>query len=52
MLWKIGKKKVKVGIYGFTGCAGDQLSLLHWEDDLLHILKAVEVKSFLMAKIW
>ena len=50
MIWRIGTKKLKVGIYGFTGCAGDQLAILHWEDELLDILNSVEIKSFLMAK--
>lgn len=40
----------KVGIYGLTGCAGDQLTILNCEDELLNLFEAVEVKSFLMAK--
>ena len=28
-------EKLKVGIFGFTGCAGDQLVLIHDEDRLL-----------------
>ena len=50
MLWKYGEKKLKIGIYGFTGCAGDQLAILHWENELIDILGAAKVKSFLMAK--
>lgn len=40
----------RIGIYGFTGCAGDQLTILHSEDELLYLFKEVVVKSFLMAK--
>lgn len=40
----------KVGIYGFTGCAGDQLMILNCEDQLLDLLGAVEMCSFVMAK--
>jgi len=50
MFWKLGEKKLKIGIYGFTGCAGDQLAILHWEDDLLSIFNDADIKSFLMAK--
>jgi sulfhydrogenase subunit delta len=38
-----------VGIFGLTGCAGDQLVILNCEDQLLDILRALEVKDFLMA---
>lgn len=41
--------KPKVGFYGFTGCAGDQLAIIHCEDELLDIFSAVDVRSFLMA---
>ncbi len=44
------KQSPKVGIYGFTGCAGDQLMILNCEDQLLDILGAVEMRSFVMAK--
>jgi len=44
------KHKLKVGIYGFTGCAGDQLTILHSEDELLDFFSSVEIKSFLMAQ--
>lgn len=44
------KKKLKVGIYGFTGCAGDQLAIVHSEDELLDFLSSVDVVSFLMAQ--
>ncbi len=42
--------KVKVGIYGLTGCGGDQLTILNCEDELLDIVDAADVLSFLMAK--
>jgi len=38
-----------VGIFGLTGCAGDQLVILNCEDQLLDILRALEVKDFSMA---
>ena len=41
--------KPKVGIYGLTGCAGDQLVLLNCEDELLVIAGALDIKSFPMA---
>ncbi|UCE80411.1 MAG: NADH:ubiquinone oxidoreductase [Methanobacteriota archaeon] len=40
----------KVGIYGFTGCAGDQLMILNCEDRLVDIIGAVDIHSFAMAK--
>lgn len=44
------KSSPKIGIYGFTGCAGDQLMILNCEDQLVDIFGTVEVRSFLMAK--
>ena len=41
--------KPKIGIYGFTGCAGDQLNILNCEDELLKLFDIFEVKSFVMA---
>ena len=41
--------KPKVGIYGFTGCAGDQLLILHTEDELLNLYNSIELRSFVMA---
>ncbi|UCE10334.1 MAG: hypothetical protein JSW61_15410 [Candidatus Thorarchaeota archaeon] len=41
--------KPRVGIYGFTGCAGDQLLIIHTEDRLLDFFNAVEMRSFVMA---
>ena len=41
--------KPKIGIYSLTGCAGDQLTILNCEDELLAIAQAVDIKSFIMA---
>jgi len=41
--------KPSVGIYGLTGCAGDQLVILNCEDELLDIVGALDVKSFTLA---
>lgn len=41
--------KPKIGIYGLTGCAGEQLTILNCEDELLAIAQAVDIKSFVMA---
>ncbi|MHA1770645.1 MAG: hypothetical protein ACTSYL_09705 [Candidatus Thorarchaeota archaeon] len=43
------KPKPRVGIYGLTGCAGDQLLLIHCEDELLDIFNAFDIRSFVMA---
>ncbi|MCK4233505.1 sulfhydrogenase 1 subunit delta, partial [candidate division WOR-3 bacterium] len=42
--------KKKIGIYGFTGCAGDQLTIIHSEDKLLSLFDKAEIVSFSMAK--
>lgn len=41
--------KPRVGIYGFTGCAGDQLAILNCEDELLELASLVNIVSFRMA---
>jgi len=41
--------KPKVGIFGLTGCAGDQLVILNCEDQLLKITGALDIRDFLMA---
>ena len=41
--------KPTVGIFGLTGCAGDQLVILNCEDQLLEIVGALDIKDFLMA---
>ena len=40
--------KPSVGIFGLTGCAGDQLVILNCEDRLLDVLAAVDLRDFLM----
>ena len=41
--------KPTVGIFGLTGCAGDQLVILNCEDELLDIVEALDIRDFLMA---
>ena len=47
---KTTKRLLRIGIYGLTSCAGDQLTILNCEDELLDIFNSAEMKSFLMAK--
>jgi sulfhydrogenase subunit delta len=42
-------KKLKIGIYGFTGCAGDQLLIIHTEPEIVNLFNAADIKSFVMA---
>ncbi|MFX1272697.1 MAG: sulfhydrogenase 1 subunit delta, partial [Promethearchaeota archaeon] len=41
--------KPRIGIYGFTGCAGDQLIIIHTEDQILNLFEATDIRSFVMA---
>jgi coenzyme F420-reducing hydrogenase gamma subunit len=41
--------KPAVGIFGLTGCAGDQLVILNCEDQLLDIARVLDLRDFLMA---
>ena len=41
--------KPTVGLFGLTGCAGDQLVILNCEDQLLDLVGALEIRDFLMA---
>jgi len=41
--------KPTVGIFGLTGCAGDQLVILNCEDQLLDLIALVDIRDFLMA---
>jgi len=41
--------KPRVGIFGLTGCAGDQLAIINCEDELLDIIGALDIRSFVMA---
>ena len=43
------EEKIKVGIYGFTGCAGDQLVIIHDEDRLVEYFTGADIRSFVMA---
>ena len=38
--------KPKVGVFGMTGCAGEQIVILNCEDQLRDILKVLDIKSF------
>lgn len=42
-------KKPKIGIYGFTGCAGDQLLIIHTESEILNLFNSADINSFVMA---
>lgn len=44
------KEKLNIGLYGFTGCNGDQLVIIHSEDRLLDFFESVNIKSFSLAK--
>lgn len=41
--------KPKVGFFGLTGCAGDQLAVLNCEDELLGLVDLIDIRDFLMA---
>jgi coenzyme F420-reducing hydrogenase gamma subunit len=41
--------KTTVGLFGLTGCAGDQLVILNCEDQLLDVVNALDIRDFLMA---
>ena len=41
--------KPAVGIFGLTGCAGDQLVILNCEDQLLDLVSRLDIRDFLMA---
>lgn len=40
----------KIGIYGLTGCGGDQLTILNCEDKLVDMFALANIQSFVMAK--
>jgi coenzyme F420-reducing hydrogenase gamma subunit len=42
-------KKPTVGIFGLTGCAGDQLVILNCEDELLDLVGLLDIRDFAMA---
>lgn len=43
------RTKPTVGIFGLTGCAGDQLTILNCEDELLRLVELIDIREFLMA---
>ncbi|MBT4022206.1 hypothetical protein HN789_01500 [archaeon] len=43
---KKAEPKLKVGIYGLTGCAGCQLSVVFNEDDILDVFEIVSITAF------
>jgi len=42
--------KPKVGIFGLTGCAGDQLQILNCEDELVRLAQQLDIVDWVMAK--
>jgi coenzyme F420-reducing hydrogenase gamma subunit len=42
--------KPKVGIFGLTGCAGDQLQILNCEDRLLELARDLDIVDWVMVK--
>ncbi|MHA2358124.1 MAG: NADH-quinone oxidoreductase subunit B family protein [Candidatus Heimdallarchaeaceae archaeon] len=48
-MWQREKKPV-VGVFGFSGCAGDQLAILHFEDELVDFFTSADIKFFHMAQ--
>lgn len=46
----MAQDKLNVGLFGLTGCNGDQLTIIHSEDRLLTFFKAVNIKTFSLAK--
>jgi coenzyme F420-reducing hydrogenase gamma subunit len=42
--------KPKVGIFGLTGCAGDQLQILNCEDELVQIAQQLDIVDWVMVK--
>ncbi len=42
--------KPRVGIFGLTGCAGDQLQVLNCEDELLRLAGSINIVDWVMVK--
>lgn len=40
----------RVGIFGLTGCAGDQLQILNCEDHLVQLAESIDIVDWVMAK--
>ena len=49
-MWKRDEKKPVVGVFGFSGCAGDQLAILHMEEHTVDIFTKADIKFFHMAQ--
>ena len=45
-----GNDKPKVGIFGLTGCAGDQLQILNCEDELIRMAGRMDIVDWVMAR--
>lgn len=48
-MWQREKKPV-VGVFGFSGCAGDQLAIIHMEDELIDFFTSAEIRFYHMAQ--
>ena len=48
-MWNREKKPV-VGVFGFSGCAGDQLAIIHMEDELIDFFTSADIKFYHMAQ--
>lgn len=46
----MGEHKPKVGIFGLTGCAGDQLQILNCEDELVRLAQRIDIVDWVMVK--
>lgn len=45
-----GRSKPRVGIFGLTGCAGDQLQILNCEDQLVWLADSIDIVDWVMVK--
>lgn len=48
-MWQREKKPV-VGVFGFSGCAGDQLAIIHMEDELIDFFTSAEIRFYHMTQ--
>lgn len=46
----MSKPKPKVGIFGLTGCAGDQLQILNCEEELLSLAERLDIVDWVMVR--
>jgi sulfhydrogenase subunit delta len=44
------ENKPKIGIFGLTSCAGDQLAILNCEDELIHLASVLDIRDWEMAQ--